>query len=291
MDIINGNNIDHKKILFSKPTKFENKYKIKVFVYDEQTKKINKLCLITPMFELNINWKSLKYQSFKINLDPLYGNILDFYNLITKIEDISLDELIKYFGDCTFKSIISELTHTDDLFIDSDLFTINVLTLRLLKSTNVFDINGKKTIINDFNMSGQTYYKFLLELTELWYDFDTKTGGCNFNITQIKHFPAIYDHDFITNDNQNININTNINTNTDEHIIQCIKGIGKGKSKINYPPPPPKANINIISTDINNTVLEISNNVPHHPPKAMTSLLLDPTTLQDAIAKLKKRPI
>lgn len=288
MDIINTININHKKILFSKPIKFENKYKLKVFVSDENSKKLNKLCLITPMFELNINWKTLKYQSFKINLDPLYGSILDFYELITKIEDKSLDELIKYFGDnILFKSIISEVIHYDDQFIDSELFNSNVLSLRLLKTTNVFDVNGKKTILNDLELQGLINYKFLLELTELWYDLDTKLCGCNFNVTQIKNFPPIYDHDFIINESID-------NLQYSSHTIYYdeSKGKGKGKSKGKLPPPPPKRNINILSTNIDNTVIEVNDNLTsNNNSKSMASLLLDPNTLKNAIANLKKCPI
>jgi hypothetical protein len=305
MDIINIFNIDDKKIIFSKPIKYENKFKIKVHITDNNTNKLNKLCLITPMFELNINWKTLKYQSFKVNLDPLYGNILDFYNLITKIEDHSLEELMKYFGDnCIFKSTISEIVQFNDLFMDDrliddqfinnrnddELFTINVLSLRLLKSTNVFDVNGKKTNINDIELNGMINYKFLLELTELWYDMDTKLCGCNFNVIQIKYFPNCYEHDLISNsDNflQIINYDSQDNSGKKNSIVN---GKGKGKGKGIPPPPPSKMNINIISTNISSTIIEAPKDIkPYIPLK--TSLSLDPDTLKNAIANLKKVPI
>ena len=298
MDIVNHTNFKQKKVIFSKPNKYENKFKIKVYVLDDVSKKLNKLCLITPMCELNINWKTLKYQTFKINLDPLYGSILDFYNLIIDIENIALDELMKYFGDnCTFRSIISESVQYDDQFVDSDLFTVNVMNLRLLKTTNVFDVNGKKTNMNDLELNGLINYKFLLELTDLWYDIDTNLCGCNFNVIQIKHFPNYYEHDLIiTNDNNNNIVGQNESKNIG--ICKSIgigigigKGKGKGKGKTLPPPPPPKMSINILSTNINSTTIKVSNDIKPFVPVNKPILSLDPTMLKNALANLKKVPL
>ena len=78
--------------------------------------------------------------------------------------------------------MISESVQYDDQFVDNNLFTINVMNLRLLKTTNVFDVNGKNINMNDLELNGLINYNFLLELTDLWYDIDTNLCGCNFNV-------------------------------------------------------------------------------------------------------------
>ena len=252
------------------------------------------MCLITPLCELNINWKTLKYQTFKINLDPLYGSILDFYNLITNIENIALDELIKYYGDnCIFRSIISESVQYDDQFVDNNLFTINVMNLRLLKTTNVFDVNGKKINMNDLELNCLINYKLLLELIDLWYDIDTNLCGCNFNVIQIKHFPNYYEHDFIiTNDNNNnLVVQNNVVSQSEGDDESKSKGKGKSKGKALPPPPPPKMRINILSTNINSTIIKVPKDIKLFVPVNKPILSLDPTMLKNALANLKRVPI
>jgi hypothetical protein len=285
MEIVNNCNIANKEILFCKPIKYENKFKFKVNVIDKNSKKINKLGIITPMLELNINWKNLKYQQFKAPIDPLIGINLDFYNLISYIENLALDKLIEYFGDnCNFKSILSDVCQTNDEFIDSELFTITMINLRLLKTTNVFDVNGKKTNVENLELNGTINYKFLLELTDLWYDNDTCLCGCNFNITQIKHFPLYYEYDLII----------------DENNYECQgkgKGLGKGKGKCNgksfqplLTPPPPKACIPI-NCDINSTTIEVSKDITPITQNKPINFVLDANMLKNALSKLKKPPI
>jgi hypothetical protein len=111
---------------------------------------------------------------------------------------------------------------------------------------------------------------------DLWYDVDSKLCGCNFNIIQIKHFPNCYDHDLITeNNSENIKVQ-----------IPKSKGAGKG---VPPPPPPPKMNINILSTNINSTVIEAPRDIKSQQIRPTMSL--DPDTLKNAIANLKKIPI
>jgi hypothetical protein len=278
MEIVNNSNIGNKKILFCKPIKYENKFKFKVNIIDKNNNsKINKLGIITPMLELNINWKNLKYQQFKTPIDPLIGVNLDFYNLITTIENIALDKLIEYFGDkCNFKSIFSDVCQTTDDFIDSELFMVTMMNLRLLKTTNVYNVNGEKTNIENVELNGIINYKFLLELTDLWYDCDTSLCGCNFNIIQIKHFPSYYEHDLITDEKPIISENR-------------IKGIGKGKCKT-ISCPLSKTCIPI-DRDIDSTTIEVSKDITPIKQNAPINFVLNPDMLKNALSKLKKAPI
>ena len=192
------------KIIFSKPVKNENKYKIKTFInskdnFDED--KINKLCILSPLLELNINWNNLKYQSIKFSLDPMSGPILDFYNLISDIEYIAYEQLKRIFGDIVqFKSSISEIIYTDDDFLDSDHHNILNFTGKLLKGFILFNENGEKIEQNDLQ-STKINYKLLIEFTDIWFDLNTNLGGCNFNIVQIKKFPHYYENDLIISEN------------------------------------------------------------------------------------------
>ena len=301
MEIVNNCNIDNKEILFCKPVKYENKFKFKVNVIDKNinSKKINKLGIITPMLELNINWKNLKYQHFKAPIDPLIGINLDFYNLITTIENVALDKLIEYFGDrCNFKSILSDVCQTNDEFIDSELFTVNMMNLRLLKTTNVFDVNGKKTNIENLELNGMINYKFLLELTDLWYDCDTSLCGCNFNIIQIKHFPSYYEHDLITDETSISVITQQVSDLSTEKEKEKGKGKGKGKGNGKYippPPPPPKASFPKacipIKRDIDSTTIEVSKDMMPIKQNTPINFVLDADMLKNALSRLKKPPI
>jgi hypothetical protein len=187
------------KIIFCKPIKNENKYKIKVFVNSED--KINKLCVLTPLLELNVNWNNLKFQSIKFPLEPMIGPILDFYNLISDIEYKAYEQLKKIFGDIIqFKSSISELIYNDDEFLDSEQHSIFNFTGKLLKGIILFNENGEKIKQSDIQ-STLINYKLLIELTDIWFDLDTNLGGCNFNIVQIKKYPHYYENDLILNEN------------------------------------------------------------------------------------------
>ena len=193
------------KIIFCKPVKNENKYKIKTFINSKDSianeDKINKLCILSPLLELNINWNNLKYQSIKFSLEPMTGPILDFYNLISDIEYIAYEQLKRIFGDIVqFKSCISELIYKDDDFLDSEHHSILNFTGKLLKGFILFNENGEKIKQNDFH-SNIINYKLLIEFTDIWFDLDTNLGGCNFNIVQIKKYPHYYENDLIINEN------------------------------------------------------------------------------------------
>ena len=151
-------------------------------------------------------------------------------------------------------------------------------------SFNVFDVNGKKTNVENLELNGTINYKFLLELTDLWYDNDTCLCGCNFNITQIKHFPLYYEYDLII----------------DENNYECQgkgKGLGTGTGTCNgksfqplLTPPPPKACIPI-NCDINSTTIEVSKDITPITQNKPINFVLDANMLKNALSKLKKPPI
>jgi hypothetical protein len=269
MDILTLSNLKTKEIIFSKPVKNESKFKIKIYVIDKiGSKKFNKLGLISPIVELNINWKNLKYQSFKFSLEPLIGQNLDIYNIISELENISLNELVKIFGDnCNFKSIISEINYSDDLFIDNNLFTTKMITFKLLKNTTIFDSNGKKNDFTDIKQSEIFNYRFLIELNELWYDTETSLCGCNFYVVQIKYFPLYYNVDLIFDENK----------------------IVKPKSSLPLPPPPPPKAKSIPPRV--NIIEQVSINKENpKPSNASISMVIDENMLKSALSRLKKPP-
>ena len=296
MFVINHNNyrssVNLKNIIYCKPIRTECKapddksisarYKIKT-LYDEDSlnsvSELKRVVLISPKLEINTNWSNLKYQTIKIPLEPLVGPVLKFYNIINDIELKAFEELKRIFGDnFNFKSILSEINHNGDLFLDDEEFNITILTLKLAKNLTTFDHVGKKININMLE-SQNNIYKLVIEYTELWYDKETNTGGCNFNIVQIKHFPQYYEDDLITNDKP-----------IDSQIVVPFFKLGGPP----IAPPIPTSgsitcnNINIVSTIANS----ISNNVVPliKPPEKNKNnpFTIDKNTLCNALGRLRK---
>ena len=194
-----------KNITFSAPLNNNtstNQYKIKMMVNSEDTFK--KISFTSPMIELNINWSNLKFQIIKYIIDPLSGSNLKMYNLINELEKIGHNELKRIMvnknKNFKFKSILNKINfnfNSNDLFIDDDeTFNSYMITLKLSKNVTVYDDKSNKKTIADLGNINRNY-KFLIELSELWYDNNKNLSGCNFNIVQIKYFPFYYEQDMI----------------------------------------------------------------------------------------------
>ena len=197
MDLLNINNFKQKNIIFSKPTKIDDRYKIKVHVLTND-KKLCKLTVVSPMLELNINWQHIRSQSIKFSLEPVASCNLSFRDIIYELEILSKSELKRVFGDLiNFKSSISEIIHLNDDSVDSEKHAITTLTCKILKYSTTFTHEGKKIDIYNSNLNGLINYKFLIEFSDIWLDLNTNNCGCNFNIVQIKHFPNYYENDLI----------------------------------------------------------------------------------------------
>jgi hypothetical protein len=163
-----------------------------------------KISFTSPMIELNINWSNLKFQIIKYIIDPLSGSNLKMYNLINELEKIGHNELKRIMvnknKNFKFKSILNKINfnfNSNDLFIDDDeTFNSYMITLKLSKNVTVYDDKSNKKTIADLGNINRNY-KFLIELSELWYDNNKNLSGCNFNIVQIKYFPFYYEQDMI----------------------------------------------------------------------------------------------
>jgi len=273
MFVINNNLLQKENVVFTKPIKMDNfkkqstRYKIKT-MYDSNST-FKKIVFISPMIDLNINWSNLKFQIIKYALDPLTGPNLKLYDLINDIENISFQELKRNFGPgCKFKSIFSNICQDEDNdFIDEDdnnnlNFDTKMITLKISKNVIMYDSCGIKMDKNKLEMKNRNY-KFLIELTELWYDSEKKLGGCNFNIVQIKYFPFYYERDLIE---------------SNEYIIPTINTIPPP------PPLPPAASNHIPTTFTFNTISIVKDKEQSVKP----SFSIDKNTLSNALNKLKK---
>ena len=203
MDTINIINLLTKNIYFGKPINMNNNiFKIKVYSND-QNKQITTLLkptIITHNIEQYIDWNNLKFKSLKICLDPLIGPNLDLYNIVEHFESISYKHLKKLFNhnkknNFIFKSSIYSINQSNDLFIDeTDDFNITYINLKIIK--DVIHYNNNNDIINPEH---SYLHKYIIEFNELWYDTEKKTGGCNFNIIQIKHIDVYFKRNLFDN--------------------------------------------------------------------------------------------
>ena len=203
MDTINNINLLTKNIYFGKPVNVVNNiYKIKVYSFDlnKQITVLLKPTIITHTIEQYIDWNNLKFKSLKICLDPLIGPNLDLYNIVEHFESISYKHLKKLFNhnkknNFIFKSSIYSINQSNDLFIDeTDDFNITYINLKIIK--DVIHYNNNNDIINPEH---SYLHKYIIEFNELWYDTEKKTGGCNFNIIQIKHIDVYFKRNLFDN--------------------------------------------------------------------------------------------
>ena len=228
MDIITQSNFKNKEIIFVKPIKIGSIYKMRVVVNDNTilVKRLNRLIFISPIMELNINWKNLKFQYLvQLSLEPLIGLNSDLNNLINMFENLACNKLKNTFGNSiNFKSILFEINNNDQFIDNNNIFTSSYINLKIIKNALFFDTNSIKTDFINIDLVGLLNYKFLIEFTDIWFDINTLNCGCNFNIVQIKYYPLYYNIDLIREDNT---INNNIVS-------------ARPKSSF-IPPPPPAA--------------------------------------------------
>jgi len=276
MEIINNDNIKTKQIIFNKPDKIDHRYKIKVSVIDNNSaKKIaNKLVIISPMLELQIGWQSLKYSMIKFSLEPFIGQFYDFYNVINSLENLALEHFNVILSEpksessknkknkyeYSFKSCLIEDIPSNDLFLDEEstfdskidesILTVKMFSCKLGKNATSFDHTGKKIDANKLNIINNTNYKFLIELSELWFDTNSLTCGVNFNIVQIKYYPLYYEYDLMTQDEptyirnkpqylNNITSQIQSTTTTTNFISSNLTSSSKQISPANKPLPRP----------------------------------------------------
>jgi len=291
MYIVNHNNF--KNIIFSLPHKIESKsidsvqvstrYKIKTLTNEND--ELKKVVLISPKIEMNVVWSNLKYQSIKITLDPLVGNNLKFYNLMNDLEFMAFNELKRVFGDVNFKSVLSEVNHKGDLFLDDDGYNITILTLKILKNTTTFNHIGKKININSLDQTNGLY-KYVIEFTELWYDNETNIGGCNFNIVQLKYYPQYYENDILVDE-------SNVQTIPNQMVPLFKLGVPSApplpSGLILGPPPAPLLPLENKDTNITlNSINIISNKVINQSKSDNSPFVIDQNTLSNALSRLKK---
>lgn len=224
MDTINNINLSTKNIYFGKPVNVNNNiFKIKVYSFD-QNKQITALLkptIITHTIEQSIDWNNLKFKSLKICLDPLIGPNLDLYNIIEHFESISYKHLKKLFNhnkknNFIFKNSIYSINQSNDLFIDeTENFNITYINFKIIK--DVIHYNNNNDIINPEH---SYLHKYIIEFNELWYDVDKKTGGCNFNIIQIKHIDVYFKRNLFDN---NISIERSLERPIERSIERSIE--------------------------------------------------------------------
>jgi len=283
MFVANNNLLKNENIVYGRPIRMDinllkkNKsiqYKIKTMYNSDSN--LKKIVLISPMIDLNINWTNLKFQIIKYSLEPLAGPNFKLYDIINELEASAFIELKRVFGlDINFKSVITNISSLDDGFIDDEENNTNLnydtktLTLKISKNVTTYDSNGCKMEINKLENKNRNY-KFVIELTELWYDSEKRLGGCNFNIVQIKHFPFYYERDLIdVIESNNISIISN-------------------KGNIPPPPPPPlplaASSYTVPTTfNFNNISIVKEKDILNKP-----SFSIDKNTLSNALNKLKK---
>jgi hypothetical protein len=143
--------------------------------------------LITPFFINYNDYHNSKIQYLKLSFDPLYGEILKFYETILLIEQKSKDILSKYYS---LNSIIkTENINGFDLF-DIDVF--ENIKYMYIKLNNHYKIYSDLHETNIDYLKQKWYFKCLIKIDSFWIDINKKTYGLSIDLIQIKISQPIY---------------------------------------------------------------------------------------------------
>lgn len=143
--------------------------------------------LITPFFINYNDYHNSKIQYLKLIFDPLYGDILKFYETILLIEQQSKDILSKYY---TLNSIIKTENIKDVDLFDTDIFeNIKYMYIKLNNHCKIYkDLHET----NIDNLKQKWYFKCLIKIDSFWIDINKKTYGLSIDLIQIKISQPIY---------------------------------------------------------------------------------------------------
>jgi hypothetical protein len=175
INIVKLDNFNIDKITFSKSF-FINSSKKQISIgYDDYTD----LHILTPTFTNDINFYNIPTY-FKLNFNPMLGPILNFYNIITNIENNIKSNILK--NNPTYK-LNSVLKNDNSDFIDDEDDIIKKLFLRLSKA-KFYDHNSNECDLNVLQVGWK--FKALIKIDYIWIDIINKKFGLNIELIQLK---------------------------------------------------------------------------------------------------------
>lgn len=170
-----------KNIVFTNPLYHNGISKLKSFILKDDI--CMKPVLKTHSMEMAINWRDDK-MIINIPLEPMAGEIFKLVEVIELIEETSELQLQKSF--VLFKEFRSCITNINTPLYD---YPETELAAKICCSTiqdfAIYDNKGN--LCNKNDISGKKYnYTFVLEFSDIWYNYEKRCGGCNFIIIQAK---------------------------------------------------------------------------------------------------------
>lgn len=190
INIINFNEFDINQISYSKSFFISQYNKKKSIGYGNNTD----LFLLTPLFTNNIDFSSNNTpQYFRMDFDPMLGNILNFYNIIMSIENNIKNYILKHNKNYTLQSI--SRNDPNDVFIDEELLDTEInniqnIYLKLTRNSKkeilckVYDTNNIECSLD--NLKNSWKYKGLIKIDSIWIDTIKKKFGLNIELVQLK---------------------------------------------------------------------------------------------------------
>jgi hypothetical protein len=225
IDIIKLNDINIKNLTFSKSRAiYQNKKKISIGYNN-----FDNFHILSPILTNN-NYVS---NILKLKFEPLLGDILIFYNLITNIEQLINTYILKIYKDYTISSIIK--TDITDLFDEALEDYTKYISIDLHKNSKykIYNNNNNECKLNKLNIDSK--FKTLLKIDSIWIDTLNNKFGLQIDILQLKIIQPIYTIKcLIDNDSDSLSDSPNDNIKQIEYkpIKKNIESIIQNTSNI-----------------------------------------------------------
>ena len=252
IDILNINNFDINKLVFSKVVNL-NPYKKKISIgYNN----LIDLYILTPLFTNSINFNlNSKISFIKLSFDPLLGDILKFYNIVNEIEDNINKNILKLYPNYELSSILKfdkndidifqKIDNEDDNNNDNNYIKYMYLSLDSKNdyTYKIFDDNNHETNINQLKLGSK--FKSIIKIDYIWIDIKKKKFGLNINLIQLKFIQPIYQikclfDDTVIQNNKSIILKKELNINESDTNIKTQSPKKEIENKSVFIPPDPR---------------------------------------------------